>query len=101
MIQFKQHLLDQSKSTLGNFKELVVIINYYFLVFSFSFHLHIFFIYISNVLPFQISPLETPYPIPSCPTSMRVLLPQFLSSPPGIPLHGASNTLKPKGLSSH
>ena len=64
MIQFKQHLLDQSKSTLGNFKELVVIINYYFLVFSFSFHLHIFFIYISNVLPFQIPPLGTPIPSP-------------------------------------
>ena len=40
--------------------------------------------------PFQVSPPETPYPIPSLPASIRVL-PQptypLLSSCPGIPLY--------------
>jgi hypothetical protein len=37
------------------------------------FLLDTFFIYISDVFPFQVSPLGTAYPIPSASASMRVL----------------------------
>jgi hypothetical protein len=60
--------------------------------------------------PFQVSPSETPYPIPSPPASMRVLPPPpplWGCSPPNshtpalaFPYTGASKTLMPKGLSS-
>ena len=54
--------------------------------------------------PFQVSPSETPYPIPSPLASMRVL-----PHPPthfhllslAFPYTVALNTLRPKGLSSH
>ena len=54
--------------------------------------------------PFQVSPSETPYPILPAPDSKRML-----SQPPthssllalAFPYTGASNTLRPKGHSSH
>ena len=53
---------------------------------------------------FHVSPSETPYPIPVRPASMRVLshTPTHLHLPAlAFPYTGASNTLRPKGLSSH
>ena len=49
--------------------------------------LDIFFIFISNVSPFQVSTSETPYPIPPPPASMRVCPHPLPSSCPDIPLH--------------
>jgi hypothetical protein len=59
---------------------------------SFTPHLGIFllvisFIYISNVIPFLVSPLETPYPIFPPPASMRVPPHPLLPPCPGISLH--------------
>jgi hypothetical protein len=54
--------------------------------------------------PFQISPPETPYPIPISPASIRVCLhPSTHSCLPDLafPYTGASNPLRPKGHSSH
>ena len=54
--------------------------------------------------PFQVSPLETPYPIPSSPAFMRVLpYPPTHSCLPALafPYTGALDTLRPMGLSSH
>jgi hypothetical protein len=65
--------------------------------------LDIFFIYISNVFsPFQVSPSETPYPIPSPPAFMKVLLhpPTPILLTLAFPYTEALNTLRPKGLSS-
>ena len=52
--------------------------------------------------PFQVSPSETPYPIPS-PASMRVLTHRTYSCLPALAFSyiGASNTLRPKYCSSH
>ena len=51
--------------------------------------------------PFQVSPSEIPYPISHPRASMRVLL--TLSCLPALafPYTGASNTIRPKGCSSH
>ena len=54
--------------------------------------------------PFQVFPLENPYPIPRPPASMRVLPypPMDLCLPAvAFPYPGTSSTLRPKGLSSH
>jgi hypothetical protein len=65
--------------------------NTFFFLLFFLFKLDVFFIYISNVFPFQVFPSETPYPICTPPASVRVLpyppthpLPSYR---PGIPLH--------------
>ena len=64
---------------------------YLFLVYGFdnSFLLVILFIYISMLSPFPVSHLQTPYPIPLSPDSMRVLPASDPVPPhhPGIPLH--------------
>jgi hypothetical protein len=70
----------------------------------FIFLLDIFFIYISNVSPFPVSPLEIPYSIPSLPASMRVF--SYLSThlcltALAFPYTGASSLHRTKGLSSH
>jgi hypothetical protein len=77
-------------------------------LFFWKFLLDIFFIYISNVIPFPGFPSEIPLrklPIPSSPASMMVL-PQptthsLLPLHPGIPLTGESSLHRTKGLSSH
>ena len=70
----------------------------------FYFKLDIFFIFISNVIPFPSFLVESPYPIPPLPTSMRV----FLYSPThsclpdlAFPYTGALSLHRTKGFSFH
>jgi hypothetical protein len=56
--------------------------------------LDIFFIYISNVIPFQ----ETTYLIPPNPESVRVLTHPLMPSCPGIPLHWGMESPRAQGL---
>jgi hypothetical protein len=61
----------------------------------------IFFIYISNVIPFPGFPSGNPYPIPTSPASMRVLPPaNHLLLPPlcGISLHWGIKPSQDQGL---
>jgi hypothetical protein len=65
---------------------------------NFFFLLYIFFIYISNVIPFPYFPSENP-PIPS-PLPLLTNLPIPLPCP-GIPLHWGIEPHRDKGFSSH
>jgi hypothetical protein len=77
----------------------------HFLFFFFNFFYWLFSLFTFHMLsPFQVSPLESPYPISPPPASMRVLpYPPTHSSLPtvALPYTGASNPLRPKGSSSH
>jgi len=78
--------------------------NKFFLKVTVLFLLDIFFIYISNVIPFSGFPFANPYPIPSPPVSMRVLShPPIPSRLPTLafPYTGVSSLRRAKGLSSH
>jgi hypothetical protein len=72
----------------------------FFLISFFSFY-WIFSLFTFQVLSsFHVSPPQTPYPIPPPPASMRVHTHSHLPAP-AFPYTGASNTLRPKGHSSH
>jgi hypothetical protein len=76
------------------------VLDSFFILIFFSF-LHIFFIYVSNVIPFT---LETPYLILPTLASMRMLPnPPTHSCLPALtfPYTGASSLHRTKGLSSH
>jgi hypothetical protein len=68
------------------------------------FLLDIFFIYLSNVIPFPGFPSETPYAMLPLPASMRVLLhlpTQSCLSALAFPYTGVSSLRRTKGVSSH
>jgi hypothetical protein len=60
--------------------------------------LDIFFIYISNVIPFPRFPLQNPYPIPPPPSHQPT---HFHFPALAFPYTGASSLHKAKGVSSH
>jgi hypothetical protein len=60
----------EPRNYIGFFFNLLIFFNFYFLWKTFL--LDIFFIYISNVIPFPGSLPEASYPIPSPPASMKV-----------------------------
>ena len=56
------------------------------------------------LFPFLVSPLQTPYPIPTYPASVRVLPhppTHFCLTALAFPYAGASSLHRTKGLSSH